>query len=81
MQTLSSQGPGKSDYDVIGMVPVLGGFGTLNTWQCSGSDIEVFSVANMTLQTLNFYLTNDSGQRLDLRGGTVALSFMIYDRP
>lgn len=81
MQQLSSQGPGQGDYDVIGMVPVLGGFGTLNTWQCSGSDIEVFSVANMTLQTLNFYLTNDSGQRLDLRGGNVALSFMIHDRP
>lgn len=81
MQTLSSQGPGLGDYDVIGMIPVLGGFGTLNVWQCSGSDIEVFSVANMTLQTLNFYLTNDSGQRIDLRGGTVALSFMIYDKP
>ena len=81
MQTLSSQGPGQGDYDVIGMIPVLGGFGTLNAWQCSGSDIEVFSVANMTLQTLNFYLTNDSGQRIDLRGGTVALSFMIYDKP
>jgi hypothetical protein len=81
MQQLSSQGPGQGDNDVIGMIPILGGFGTLNTWQTSGSDIEVFSVANMTLQSLNFYLTNDSGQRLDLRGGTVALSFMIYDRP
>jgi hypothetical protein len=81
MQQLSSQGPGPADNDVVGMIPVLGGFGTLNAWQCSGSDIEVFSVANMSLHSLNFYLTNDSGQRLDLRGGNVALSFMIYDRP
>jgi hypothetical protein len=46
MQQLSSQGPGQADFDVIGMIPILGGFGTLNTWQRSGSDIEVFSVAN-----------------------------------
>jgi hypothetical protein len=63
------------------MIPVMGGFGTINVWQCSGTDIDVFSVANMSLQTLQFYLTNDSGQRLDLRGGNVALSFMLYDRP
>jgi hypothetical protein len=81
MQQLSSQGPGQSDFDVVGMIPVLGGFGTINVWQCSGSDIDVMSVANMTLQTISFFLTNDSGQRIDLRGGTVALSFMIYDRP
>jgi hypothetical protein len=81
MQQLSSQGPGLGDNDVVGMIPVMGNYGSLNVYECPGTDIGVFSVAGMTLQSLNFYLTNDSGQRMDLHGGTVALSFMIYDHP
>jgi hypothetical protein len=81
MQQFSSVGPSAGDSDVIAVIPVFGGFGTLNVYQCSGTDIDVFSVANMTLQTLSFRLTNDHGQRVDLRNGNCVLSFKIYDRP
>jgi hypothetical protein len=81
MQQLSSQGPSPGDSDVIAVIPVMGGFGTLNVYQCSGTDIDVFPVPNMTLQTLSFRLTNDYGQTLDLQGANCVLSFKIYDRP
>jgi hypothetical protein len=81
MQQLSSVGPGPGDSDVIAVIPVRTGFGTLNVFQCSGSDIDLFPVPHMTLQTLSFRLTNDYGQRVDLRNGNCVLSFKIYDRP
>jgi hypothetical protein len=81
MQQFASQGPGYGDSDVIGVIPVLAPLGSLNVWQASGSDLDVFPIPNMMLNTMTFYLTDDHGQQLALNDGYCTLNFKIYDAP
>jgi hypothetical protein len=81
MQQFASQGPSQGDSDVIAAIPVLAPLGSLNVWQASGSDLDVFPIPNMMLNTLTFYLTDDHGQRLALNDGYCTLNFKIYDAP
>jgi hypothetical protein len=79
MQMFNSQGPGQGDSDIIAMIPVSAPAGSLITWQSSGSELDVFPLPNMVLQNIQFYLTDDMGQRLSLESGHVILQFKIYD--
>jgi hypothetical protein len=81
MNQLASQGPGTGDSDVIAVIPVTAPLGSLNVWQASGSDIDVFPIPSMMLNTISFYLTDDHGQNLGLQNGHVTLVFKIYDSP
>ena len=74
-------GPRQTDADVIARLPVEAGFSEWNTYRSYGLVSDFNPAYNVSLNELQFRLTDAKGNTVPLHGGDVSVEILLGDHP